>query len=230
VGKLRDKIRLKRRLNRVAGLQKVFCVGANKTGTTSIGKALVDLGFVLGNQRAAEKLVLADWGRRDFSKIIEYCRTAQAFQDAPFSYPYTYQAVDMAFPRSKFVLTVRDSSDQWYNSFIRFQAKMWSDGHALPTKKDLQNAFYLYKGRPWETKKLVYNTPEEQPYHKQTMISHYERQNASVVEYFRMRPNDLLVLNLSDKGGYQRLCGFLGVQSDQTEFPWENKTNASADG
>jgi hypothetical protein len=63
---------------------KVFCIGRNKTGTTSMARAVVSLGFKLGKQSRAERL-LEDWGKRDFCRIIRYCKSADAFQDIPFS-------------------------------------------------------------------------------------------------------------------------------------------------
>ncbi len=90
------------------GKQKIFCIGRNKTGTTSLHAALIEMGIVVGRQRHAE-LMIGDWSKRDFRRLISFCRTAQAFQDIPFSLPYTFQALDMAFPRSKFILTVRES-------------------------------------------------------------------------------------------------------------------------
>ena len=92
--------------------QKIFCIGLNKTGTTSLEKAMIDLGYLIGDQRQAE-LLFDDWVKRDFSKLIEYCKTAVFFQDSPFSYPYTYVAIDQAFPNSKFILTIRDDAEQW---------------------------------------------------------------------------------------------------------------------
>lgn len=38
---------------------KIFCIGANKTGTTSLGHTLKQLGFNLGNQRHAESKYLS---------------------------------------------------------------------------------------------------------------------------------------------------------------------------
>ena len=102
---------------RVVGLRnpKIFCIGGNKTGTTSIKKVLEDLGYRIGDQRTAE-LLMEDWGKRDLRRLIRYCHTADAFQDVPFSYVYTFQAMDAAFPGSKFILTLRNSYDQWYQS------------------------------------------------------------------------------------------------------------------
>ena len=98
------------------GKPKVFCIGLNKTGTTSLKKESGLQGYTVGNQRQAE-LLFDDWVKRDFKRIIRYCHTAEFFQDAPFSYPYTFIALDQAFPGSKFILTLRDNADEWYYSF-----------------------------------------------------------------------------------------------------------------
>ncbi|NNK80793.1 MAG: hypothetical protein HKO93_04780, partial [Flavobacteriales bacterium] len=63
---------------------KIFCIGANKTGTTSVEKALIDLGYRMGDQKKALHLI-EDYKRREFKPIIRFCKTADAFQDAPFS-------------------------------------------------------------------------------------------------------------------------------------------------
>nr|WP_319510899.1 sulfotransferase [uncultured Draconibacterium sp.] len=202
---------------------KVFGIGRNKTGTTSLKKAMKDLGYVVGNQRTAE-LLFDDWANNNYDPIISYCRTAQFFQDAPFSLPKTYKFLDEAFPNSKFILTVRNSSEEWYNSLIRFHAKLWGKNGRIPTKEDLMNANYIYKGRPWHVKRVTGITPEHDPYNKEKLIDHYEDYNTNVVDYFKNRPDDLLVLNVAEEGAYKKLTDFLGIQTLSDEFPWENKT------
>tara|TARA_R110002012_G_scaffold319389_2_gene539628 strand:+ start:11786 stop:12097 length:312 start_codon:yes stop_codon:yes gene_type:complete len=80
---------------------KIFCIGHNKTGTTTMQAVLAGFGYDLGNQRQGE-LLLDAWYARDFNQIIEYCHTAEAFQDVPFSLPDTYKELDEAFPDAKF--------------------------------------------------------------------------------------------------------------------------------
>jgi hypothetical protein len=75
---------------------KIFCIGLNKTGTTSLKTALRTLGYEVGNQRKAE-LLLNDWYKRDYKDLIQYCKGAEAFQDVPFSFPFTFIALDQAF-------------------------------------------------------------------------------------------------------------------------------------
>lgn len=72
----------------VYGKPKIFCIGRHKTGTTSLAQEFEMLDFVVGDQRAGE-LLLEDWVKRDFKRIIKYCYTAQVFQDTPFALPYT---------------------------------------------------------------------------------------------------------------------------------------------
>ena len=129
-------------------------------------------GYIVGNQRRAE-LLFDDWVKRDFRRLIGYCKTAQFFQDAPFSYPFTFIAMDQAFPQSKFILTVRNDAEQWYHSLVNFHSKMWGNGHMPPTPEDLKNAAYLYKGQPYRIRKLLYNVTDDDFYNKKKLIAHY---------------------------------------------------------
>jgi len=56
------------------------------------------------------------------------------------------------------------------------------------------------------------------------MISHYNRYNEEVIQYFKDRPEDFLILNVGKAGEYGRLVDFLKIKSSNIDFPWENKT------
>ena len=151
--------------------EKIFCIGRNKTGTTSIYKALEDFGYRMGDQKKAE-LLNKDYAKRNWKPILDYCHSAEAFQDIPFSLPYTFIVLDNHFPNSKFILTERDSDEQWYDSFIRFQKKKHGGGK-LPSKEVLMNNTYAYKGFTYDNKKLFFGTPDDDLYNKEIMIEHY---------------------------------------------------------
>lgn len=208
---------------RVYGKTKIFGIGRNKTGTTSLKAAMKDLGYVVGNQREAEKL-LFEWAERDFNSLIKYCKSAQFFQDFPFSKPYTFMILDHEFPNSKFILTVRNSPEQWYESVVKFQTQKWGKNGNLPTKEDLQQANYIYKGRPWDSKWLSGVTTKSNLYDKQHLIDSYIQYNEIVKDYFRHRPEDLLILNVAEKGAYHNLCEFLEIEPLRDRFPWKNKS------
>lgn len=203
---------------------KIFCIGAGKTGTTSIEKALSDFGYNMGNQSEGE-LLLDDYIQRNFKAIINFCKTADAFQDAPFCFQHTYQALDQYYPKAKFVLTIRDSDTVWYQSLVRFHSKLFADGKRIPTWKDLKQAPYRYKGYTAEVRKNVFGIFEyEAPYHEEKLKKYYNTHNASVADYFKNK-NNLLILNISEPEAYQKLCEFLNKKPLYDVFPWENKTS-----
>jgi len=202
--------------------RKIFVIGRGKTGTTSMGQVLSDMGFRVGNQAKAERL-MEDWAQRKFHNIVEYCKSADAFQDAPFSNDYTYQVMDYAFPESKFVLTIRNSAEEWYESLTRFHTKIIGKGR-LPTADDLKNFDYREKGWLWRFHKTVYGIDEYSLYDKGLYIQHYEMHNNRVQDYFKYRQGDLLVLNLSDSNSMTALCNFLDKPVVKQTMPHLNRS------
>lgn len=201
---------------------KIFCIGRNKTGTTSLEQALKNLGYQLGDQTSGERL-FRDWIRRDFRRIVDLCTTADAFQDIPFSLPYTYQALDQAFPGSRFVLSVRDSADEWYESMVRFHTQIVGKGRT-PTADDLREFKYCYPGFLWEVQQHVFRVKEGQEYDRAVCTENYERHNEDVRRYFYYRPEALLVLNVADSDAMRCLCRFLGREYCGQEMPHLNRS------
>lgn len=199
---------------------KVFCVGANKTGTTTIASVFRNQGLRVGNQRRGEML-MRDWAERDYRRIISYCRSAEAFQDIPFSYPDTYQALDEAFPGSKFILTIRNDADQWFDSLTRFHTKLVGKNR-LPTADDLREFYYLYRGFLWDAMRLRYGDDEALLYHREWYCQCYDEHNRAVQDYFKDRPGDLLVLNVADPDAMERLLAFLNIPFSGQVMPHMN--------
>jgi hypothetical protein len=204
--------------------EKIFCIGLNKTGTTTLEMVLKNFNYKMVNQEKAE-LLTKNWFERDFDKILKLCNTADAFQDIPFSLPYTYILLDQRYKNAKFVLTVRDTSEQWYDSITKFHSKIWSDGIDPPNINELKNAIYRYKGFPYEVNRSMFNTPENDPYNKEVLIQYYNNHIYSVKEYFRSNPEKLIVINVAIKDDYYRLCEYLNKKPLDEGFPWENKTS-----
>lgn len=202
---------------------KIFCIGLNKTGTTSIQKAFIDLGFAVGDQRTAE-LMLRTCNEGEFSALIEYCRGAQVFQDVPFSLPDVYKVLDLAFPGSKFILTVRDSPEVWYQSLVSFQSRLFGQG-SPPTPEDLRNAEYVWKGWMWEVMcSQGLKDPAHALFDPEERMRLYQAHNQDVRSYFKDRPEDLLDINLKDPDAWDKFCRFIGIGVKSGGFPWENKT------
>jgi hypothetical protein len=180
------------------------------------------MGFRIGDQAAAE-LLIEDWARRNFHNIARYCKTADAFQDIPFSNDYTYEVMDYAFPGSKFILTVRDNGQQWFESLTRFHTRIIGKNR-LPTANDLREFPYRQTGWLWRTHQLTYGVDDASLYNRELYIRHYEAHNRRVQDYFRYRPDDLLVLNLSDPDSMKSLCGFLDRQTTAQNMPHLNRS------
>ena len=201
--------------------QKIFCIGNNKTGTTSLEKFFKDHDYNVANQREAE-LLLDDYVNRNWKPIIQYCKKYEVFQDIPFSMPYLYVILDHIFPNSKFILSVRDTPEQWYNSISKFHGKLFGKNGELPTKEDLQNGNYIQKGWIWEAMKERYGDYEN-PYDKDRLIKLNENYNDEVRNYFKNNSN-FLEINVSDENAVQKLSNFLGIEAKYNGFPHENKT------
>ena len=206
----------------IAQVPKVFGIGRNKTGTTSLAAALTLLGYKLGAQANGE-ILIEDWAQRKFQRILDFCQTASAFQDVPFSLPYTYQAIDQAYPNSKFVLTVRTDAEEWFESLTRFQTKIVGKGR-LPTAEDLQAFPYRYKGWLWRAHQLIYGINPDSLYSPEIYKARYLTHNQQVTDYFRHRPADLLVINLGEPDVMQRLCTFLGFSGVGLKIPYLNRS------
>jgi hypothetical protein len=199
---------------------KVFCIGQNKTGTTTIKAVLQSLGYKIGNQAKGEML-LQEWAVRDFRQIVKLCKTADAFQDVPFSHDFTYEVLDYAFPNSKFILTVRNNKDEWYHSVTRFHTKLIGKDR-LPTAEDLKAYDYRYKGYLWESQSLRFGIDESTLYDYAIYTDQYEMHNNRVKEYFRYRPDDLLILNVAEADAMKKLYAFLGLQYHDEKMPHLN--------
>ncbi len=214
--------RFYRRRRKIACPEKVFCIGRGKTGKTSVEYALKSLGYHLGDQLEATLLYEAHYSNEEFEPIVEFCKRFDAFQDLPFAAPKTYEHLDQAFPGSKFILTVRDSSEQWYQSTVAFHRKRYTNGED-PTYAHLQRARYIRTG--FATHFINLNkTTKEDPYNKEILIRGYEAHNRKVKAYFAQRSNDFLVLNVAEDGALRKLASFLGKTATGTDFPWKNKT------
>ncbi len=202
---------------------KIFCIGFGKTGTTSLEAFFRGLGFKLGDQAAGE-LLIREWAARNFEPIVALARTAQVFQDIPFGLPFTFVALDSAFPGAKFIHSVRDDAAQWYRSITRFHTNI-GEKDRLPTADDLKEYPYRYKGWLFEAMQLIYGTPEQEPYDKARLTAAYEGHNRAIAEYFRHRPESLLTINAADARAAEKILHFLGMAYTGQTMPHLNRSD-----
>jgi hypothetical protein len=203
---------------------KIFCIGQNKTGTTSLKKFFQDHGFRVGDQPTAEQLI-DDYIARNWKPILKYCETAEVFQDVPFSNDYLYVVLDFYFPNAKFILSERDNAEQWYNSITKFHAKLFGRNGNLPDKNDLQNANYRVKEFIWKNFNEKFGEIEGDIYNKENLTGLYTKRNEQIKHYFKDKSN-FLAVNLSQPDAVQKMADFLQIKPKYQVMPWENKTEA----
>ena len=174
-------------------MTKVFGIGFQKTATTSFGAALTHLGY---------RVTGPDWVTdpdiavkvRDLSfQAVDHF---DGFQDNPW--PILYRQLDERCPGSKFVLTTRET-DRWIASLAR---------HFGPRETPMRKWIYGHGS--------VLG-------HEQVYIERFERHNTEVLDYFRDRPNDLLVMDITKGHGWEQLCPFLGHAIPDLPFPHRNE-------
>lgn len=174
---------------------KIFCIGFQKTGTTSLGRALEVLGYkVCGpigvtNPQIQDKAL--EWA---IEKIPHY----DAFQDNPW--PLLYRELDQLYPDAKFILTTRrprswlKSMKQYFGNY-EAAAESWIYGEGI--------------------------TPLKNPY---KCMRRFKRHNREVRQYFKDRPDDLLEIDLSKGHQWEQICPFLGIDIPEQPFPMSNKS------
>lgn len=211
----------KRIIKKVAtrGYKKVFVIGFNKTGTTSIEIALKEMGYILGDEVKGQKQ-MRKVIKNDFTWIEDLTKSAEAFQDIPFSLPNVYKELYRHHPNAKFILSVRDSSEQWFNSIYTFHKKVLFE-ETEPSKEKIKNDKHIYPGHLQEFIDYCFDgVVYEKDYYEAKYNQHIKNVNA----FFQMNKGELLTVNVSKSEDYIKLCEFLGQKPKRKGFPWENKT------
>ena len=200
---------IKKGLNRYMGKRKIFCIGHNKTGTTSLATLFSKSGYRLAPQRVGEALLPA-WYAGDFKSIIEWVKStnAQFYQDVPFSYPETWKHLAQQFPKALFIHTVRESDDEWYQSRVRFDKKIL--GTNSPSWHDLEQFQVggIPKGSLAKFRREIMGCTQD-PYEETTLKTFYNDYNREIEEYFRNSSLDYLQLNLKDPNALDTLNAFV---------------------
>ncbi len=177
---------------------KVFGVGFQRTGTTSLSAALNTLG--IKTLQFPKEL----YDDIDHDVIREF----DGFTDDPVT--LLYKELDKRHPESKFIHTIRDEKT-WIKSI-----------HWLLTtgKVKFKESFTKY-GDEFNMK--LFGTTE---YDEKLFLETYRKYNEEVFNYFSNRSDDFLVIDLTKGEGFEKLCPFLGKPLPDRPFPHRNKQEA----
>ena len=167
-------------------MNKVFGIGWAKTGTTTLGQCF----DILGLDHQGQALDLArDIARDDLTTVIALAKRKEAFEDWPWI--ILYKELDAAFSDSRFILTTRQP-EKWLRSYRNM---LKNEGTTSVQLNEVRRILY---GLPFA------NVSEDQ------LLERYERHNHEVKEYFRERPDVLLVVDWEENDGWAEVCRFLG--------------------
>ena len=178
---------------------KIFGIGLSKTGTTSLANALQILGYRVRDNMGVTRYAKHDLASVDLGVIDAF----DALTDTPI--PSFYRELDARYPGSRFILTVRDA-EGWLKSckkqFTQRFAEVQTEAH----------------------KQLFLDIYGTDVFDERRFAQAYERFVAGVKDYFKERPGDLLVIDVTAGQGWDPLCGFLGLPVPDIAFPKANVT------
>jgi hypothetical protein len=187
---------------------KVFVIGANKTGTTTLKDALNTLGYNFcpesiwyGNDK-----MINFFSERNLEPFFHLVKKYDAFEDRPWNYQNFYKILNNNFPGSKFILTIREPNT-WIDSVRRFSEKIG------------------VKNFPWYQKnsRIFYGVDDFLSLPNNTLIELYNQRNIEIIYYFKDK-NNFLIMDLEKGDGWHKLCNFLNCPIVDKPFPHSNKS------
>jgi hypothetical protein len=219
---------------------KVFCIGMNKTGTTTMLKVFKKLNFRVAPQIKQALDIGEIKSINENLKIKKFCRRYNFFQDLPFSQGDYYKKINKIFPNSKYILTTRDS-DKWFKSLcnfhlIYFRNMGFNFKDITEVKKEhlkkfdwiKEGYYYDYTKNFWiseiKDNQLIYNW--NLLYNRDHYINIYEKRNKEIEDYFQNKKEDLLIFNVSENSNILKILNFLNMNKDLNfDLPHELKSN-----
>jgi len=178
---------------------KIFGIGLSKTGTSSLASALQILGY-----RVYDNLGVETYARGDLSSVdLAVVDAHDALTDTPI--PSFYRELDVRYPGSRFILTVRER-DSWLQScrkqFTQKLSEKQNDAH----------------------RRLFVDLYGTDVFDEHGFARGYDRFVDGVRQHFRDRPGDLLTMDIAAGDGWESLCAFLGKSVPDVPFPKANVT------
>lgn len=182
---------------------KVFILGFHKTGTTSITKAMLRLGYrVCGNMNQINEFDSRHHTTLDlFDMALPIIDRYDVFEDTPWF--MLYEELLENYPDSKFILTLRNP-ESWYKSVLKH--------------------FGGYS--EWNFHSWIYKGHGDPIGNKDLYIYTYTKHNKAVQEYFKLKNKKLLVMHLPEDFNWKILCDYLECKIPWGKFPHANSATS----
>jgi hypothetical protein len=219
---LANKIRLNMLANK--SYNKLFVIGANRTGIKSLKNILSSFGFRFPADRHQIASIFNQIQLGNYLQLASYMANFDAFQDQPFSSGINYAVVDALFPNSKFILTVRNP-EKWFESLVRYRKITFNAINKETIDMEaLKNNHFQFKGflkehlaeDILEVSDYTYYENWSLFHDKDHYIKSYNQRNNEIIKYFRKRPDDLLILDITQEQTSWPLNHFLNIPTEFT--------------
>lgn len=172
---------------------KIFCIGWHKTGTSTLGSALIELGYSVVGARLDLEAALRTGNTRI---ATELAGEFDACQDFPWA--VLFRELDAAYPGAHFIFTDRED-ENWLHSAVNHFKDV-----------DISMHDWIYgRGKCLGNESLY--------------LERFRRHRSEVRKWFAGRPNDILEMNLEKGAGWEELCAFLGKPVPAKPWPHSNK-------
>ena len=201
---------------------KIIGAGLSKTGTSSLGTALEQLGFscLHYDQHRLNDVLEGRDPNPDFRRYDD----VDAVLDVPAA--FFFRELLEAYPSAKVILTVRNIDAWWISIREHFNERLpitwptWKDKlrARLNRSEDdlsewLENARFRSNHRS-----VVYGSPDAREF----LFKKKFRDHNSAVQH-EVPADRLLIMDITAGDGWNTLCPFLGVPIPGAPFPHENK-------
>ena len=183
---------------------RVFGIGLPKTGTKTLGDCFRTLGY---KHHSYDMDLAVMVKQNEISRVLNIAEKYETFEDWPWF--LIYKELDQKFPNSKFILTLRKDAEVYISSLKKhhlrqgiknrnFDKPVWWDG------------VFGFAPDMWD-----YDKSAEE----------YEKHKMEVLEYFKDRPKDLLVVCWENGDGWSELGNFIDRPIPNRPFPHYNASS-----
>lgn len=186
---------------------RVLGIGMHKTATTSLYRAFKVLDL------DAAHFTSPGWAKRIWLEMKEFGRSVTmerhySLSDLPLT--ILFEKLDKGYPGSKFILTIRDER-KWLKDV--------QDHWGYDT-----NIWRASWDEDWFTHKLHTLLYGQKEFNAEIFLARYRLHNKQVIEYFKHRPHDLLVMDMDGGAGWKELCRFLDKPIPDVPYPFVEST------
>jgi hypothetical protein len=176
----------------------VLGIGLNKTGTTSLHRALEILGYRGLHWGGPKTRALVRRAMEEGNPMLSYLAPEIETITDLEEVTYNFDLAAEQYPQARFILTIRDLDD-------------WVDSRRRHVQRNREaKAAGTYHGPFLDIDEPAWRAD-------------YQAHEKRVREHFSERSDRLLVFDVSAGEGWTPLCDFLGHEQPDAEFPWANR-------